>query len=393
MKPVVRNNDDKEKEPFILKVPIASSDNKKMRNRQINQSDHIDSTTFPDHVLKEKSIVHRTGYKWIFLILLLATITFRLHTRFFVMQRKHSGIFESIASRDYGHVNGIDELSAINDLVTSRCNVRMTEVCNNCENLNLGGIDRQGQRHWSKTVHENSDSAKSLHQELDVVFYGDSITEGWKGTSYGFDVGRKKSNPEVYESLFTLNRGGKYEGLVLGISGDTSANLLWRLQNGELPSSLNPTVFWLLIGTNDLGVSWCSAEVALIGILRVVEEIRAKKPGSIIVINGLLPRTFDTRKGFVTRKKNPGLGNKKNRPVLWNDIVEINKELEEYSKHHDGVEYFNPNGIFLVDETVSSKSPQINKRLMPDYLHPSARGYKTWGDKIVERLDHLIPKG
>ncbi len=36
------------------------------------------------------------------------------------------------------------------------------------------------------------------------------------------------------------------------IAGDTTRNLLWRLQNGEGPGSLSPKVAIVLIGTNDI---------------------------------------------------------------------------------------------------------------------------------------------
>ena len=89
-----------------------------------------------------------------------------------------------------------------------------------CENPMIGK-GRQGQRHWLKTSHENSDSIISLKDdEVDVIFYGDSITEGWKGTSYGFLNGRKKDNLQVFQSLFTTDGGGKFHGIPMGISGD-----------------------------------------------------------------------------------------------------------------------------------------------------------------------------
>jgi hypothetical protein len=40
--------------------------------------------------------------------------------------------------------------------------------------------------------------------------------------------------------------------LLLGISGDQTMHLLWRLQNGEGPAGLNPTSITLMIGTNDV---------------------------------------------------------------------------------------------------------------------------------------------
>merc|ERR1711862_1027682 len=73
---------------------------------------------------------------------------------------------------------------------------------------------------------------------------------------------------------------------------------LWRIQNGELPSYLNPKVFWLLIGTNDLAIKQCSEDVVLLGILRVIEEIQSLRPNAKIVINSILPMT-DDKKGRV----------------------------------------------------------------------------------------------
>lgn len=90
--------------------------------------------------------------------------------------------------------------------------------CKCLDPMQPGG--REGKLHWLKAVQENKDVASSDHEDADVVFYGDSITEGWRGTSYGFPNGRKENNLEVYNSLFSLEHGGKYKGLTLGISGD-----------------------------------------------------------------------------------------------------------------------------------------------------------------------------
>jgi lysophospholipase L1-like esterase len=39
----------------------------------------------------------------------------------------------------------------------------------------------------------------------------------------------------------------------LASTGDTTANLWWRLQHGELPTAAPPKAVVILIGTNDLG--------------------------------------------------------------------------------------------------------------------------------------------
>lgn len=57
--------------------------------------------------------------------------------------------------------------------------------------------------------------------ELDVVFVGDSITEQRQGTS------KRKSNDEytgikeVFDKTFTKDKGGEFNGIAMGISGDT----------------------------------------------------------------------------------------------------------------------------------------------------------------------------
>src|SRR5215218_636505 len=52
-----------------------------------------------------------------------------------------------------------------------------------------------------------------------LVFVGDSITDAWRG-------GEQNS---IYEE-----RWGKYNPLNLGISGDKTEHVLWRLEHGEL---------------------------------------------------------------------------------------------------------------------------------------------------------------
>ena len=174
---------------------------------------------------------------------------------------------------------------------------------------------------------------------------------------------------------------------------DQTADLLWRLQNGEMPQSLHPKVFWLLIGTNDMGNSWCSPEATLLGILRVVEEIRTQKPGTTIVVNSIFPRSYH-KKGYVSltkRFRDPAqLRHKDNPPSLWQAIQDINEKLKEYCAQHDNLEYFDVNDIFFMDASVPEKDLRLNHDLMYDYLHPSSVGYQLWGEKIVKKLDNLI---
>ncbi len=69
----------------------------------------------------------------------------------------------------------------------------------------------------------------------DLVFIGDSITDGWRGS------GGKKIWDEAFGPLKPLN---------LGIGGDRTQHVLWRLQNGEL-DGYEAKLAVIMIGTNN----------------------------------------------------------------------------------------------------------------------------------------------
>lgn len=86
--------------------------------------------------------------------------------------------------------------------------------------------------------------------------------------------------------------------------------------------TVEPRVWWLSLGMNDLGRMQCSEEVVVIGILRVVEEILTRKPGAKIVINSMLPMA-DIRGGIYPLMSDyrDAFRQYKGRPVLVNPAL------------------------------------------------------------------------
>jgi len=160
---------------------------------------------------------------------------------------------------------------------------------------------------------------------------------------------------------------------------------LWRLENGELPESLNPAVFWVLIGTNDFKDE-CSAEAIVMGIIRVVEEILLHKPSSTVVINQLFPRSKPYNMDGHVYVLPEG---SEDQPILQIYIDEINLALRAYANNRAGVEYYSTD-FFWVDPTASRLDKQIDTNLVPDCLHPYATGYELWAQEIVATLDSLL---
>lgn len=82
---------------------------------------------------------------------------------------------------------------------------------------------------------------------MQLLFYGDSITEALRGTKMG--APDTTDVPEAYNAFFRT----RFRTEALAIAGDQTRHLMWRLLNGESPRNTRAAVAVLLIGTNDLG--------------------------------------------------------------------------------------------------------------------------------------------
>ena len=203
------------------------------------------------------------------------------------------------------------------------------------------------------------------------MLLGDSITEHLAGTELGQAEETWEEHSAVFDRLFTKEGGGDIQGLALGIGGDGCAQLLYRLQHGQVVSTLTPKVWWILIGTNDLSDK-CSAEATLMGIVAVVEELLWQRPNDTIVINSILPRPRN-QMGTL-------------RGILWIKSDWINQRLECFAKGFPNVEYFDASDIFLNQDHTKA----IKNHYADDWIHPSAFGTQKWGQAIVKKVKELI---
>jgi len=163
-----------------------------------------------------------------------------------------------------------------------------------------------------------------------------------------------------------------------------------------MPKDLNPKVWWINVGIFDLARHECSAQVVLLGILRIVEEIRNKKPDAFIVIGGILPASTFNVDAKTKKKKFQRLKNRDGRVFkswssknVWPYIAIINHALKQYAKQHTWVTFFDTADIFTLK---SRKGLYINDKLMMDQLHPSTRGRKVLARKMGEQISMLIKR-
>jgi lysophospholipase L1-like esterase len=184
--------------------------------------------------------------------------------------------------------------------------------------------------------------------DIDVLFLGDSITDGWRG----------KAGKSVWDKAF-----GNLKPANFGIGGDRTEHVLWRIKNGEL-SGITPKVAVLMIGTNNTGSE--SADQIADGVTAIVKTIRDKSPTTKILLLAVFPRG----------KVIPNVGNTK--------IISINKTI---AKLDDG-----SNVKFLDIGEKFMKDGQIPANIMYDYLHLTEAGYQIWADAITPTLTQMLGK-
>lgn len=226
---------------------------------------------------------------------------------------------------------------------------------------------------------------------VDLLFLGDSITEGW-GT---ISPPKIKSDPNAGESadLYETFEGNAVwkkfyasrKPLNAGIGGDQTQNVLWRIDNGLIDSLLDehpPKLIVLMIGTNNTGPKGNTGEEIGAGIVAVVAKLRQKLPQTKILVLGVFPRANDdpaVSKSLPEdkRAKRGKLGERYAKLVIANAIA---------AKAADGkmVHYLDIGKKFL------DQDGQLPNNIMPDYLHLSPKGYEIWAESIEETVADLL---
>lgn len=184
---------------------------------------------------------------------------------------------------------------------------------------------------WAKDVQKDQGA---------VVFFGDSITQGWNSLATDFP-GMKVANR--------------------GISGDTTRGLRTRVQGDVI--ALKPRAVSILIGTNDLDQG-TPPDVVAQNLKVIVADLLHANPKLPIVINKVMPRGAQPGK-FPDQIK------------TLNSLFEM--EFDEY-----------PTVTFCDTWTLfDTGSGAPDKAIFPDMLHPNAAGYAKWTGVLKPILDRV----
>lgn len=194
---------------------------------------------------------------------------------------------------------------------------------------------------WFRNLWRKRRSAfaeQASRQQGAVVFFGDSITQGW-GDNF------RNQFPE----LLAANRG---------ISGDTTRGMLIRLADDVL--SLQPKAVVMLMGTNDLEEG-ASPDVIAANIRLIIERLHAHNANLPVVLCNVFPSS--------TSKKRSA-----------KDIKAINQLCAKLPLTFPQVRILDTWTLF------ANKQGDAKPEEFPDLLHPNDKGYAKWATALRPQL-------
>jgi lysophospholipase L1-like esterase len=184
--------------------------------------------------------------------------------------------------------------------------------------------------------------------DAELLFIGDSITQGWEG-----------SGKDVWQKYY-----GNRKAINLGIGGDKTQHVLWRLRNGNIDGLKGPKAAVVMIGTNNSSGEENTPEQIVEGVQAIVKELRDRLPGMKILLLGIFPRA-------------------ENMTTQRGKLAAINQVIQ---KLDDG------KNVFYLDigHKFLEKDGTLSASIMPDYLHPNAKGYEIWSEAMEPKLAELL---
>ena len=131
---------------------------------------------------------------------------------------------------------------------------------------------------WLDTHAKLVDFVKANQGPVDILLVGDSITQQW-GSQLDQGVFNDAWNKHFAD----------YKTINIGIGGDKTQNVLWRLDHGGV-DGLKPQLIVLMIGNNNM---FFTAETGIqpvaIGVQACVANLRRKFPKADIIVTKILP--------------------------------------------------------------------------------------------------------
>lgn len=180
---------------------------------------------------------------------------------------------------------------------------------------------------------------------VDLIYVGDSIVQH-------FD----NQGKEVWEQYYA-----RRNALNLGISGDRTEHVLWRLDHGNI-EGINPKLAIVMIGQNNGGLN--TGDEIGEGVIAIVVKLRAKLPNTKILLLGIFQR--------------------REHPTPERAVLARANEIASKLADNKTVFYMDINHLYVQPDG------SISRSLMYDFEHPTPLGHRVWAEAIESKVAELM---
>ena len=205
----------------------------------------------------------------------------------------------------------------------------------------LNFLDKSNNKTYEEKVADFKEENPKL-EKGQIVFVGDSITEGYNLKRYYRDL-----------DLKAYNRG---------ISGDSTQWLISRLHESVI--EIAPSKIVLMIGTNDVNTDVPEADV-LKNYRGVLETISITLPDAELYGVSIIPQNTNGYEDAMEKNER---------------IQRINAEIKKIVSEF-GYEYVN------IYDSLTDENGLLDEKYTPDGIHLDRHGYKGWTKIMKEFLD------
>jgi lysophospholipase L1-like esterase len=221
------------------------------------------------------------------------------------------------------------------------------------------GKDKKKSNPAAKSIERKDERSVKRHKAIlasvkkgdaQLVFMGDSITEGWLSTGRSLWKAR-------YEPLKAAN---------LGVVGDSTSHLLWRITKGGEMKGLKPKLVVLMIGINNVTNGHKPEQIAE-GVAALIKAIQDNHAATKV----LLVSTFPAGKAPAHKFRAP--------------VKALNALLARQADG-DRVRFLDVHGKFL------DAKGNLTGAIGSDGIHLTGKGYQVWADAIQPTIDSVVGK-
>ncbi len=190
-----------------------------------------------------------------------------------------------------------------------------------------------------------------INPKAEIIFLGSSTIEYWL-----------REGIDSWNLFFA-----PYQCLNFGIRGDTTGNLLWRLDDGLL-DDLHPKVIVLYVGVNNVGADKCLGVAAYQGNVAIIEKLRAIYPAEKTAIVVIPPLVANGRRmtSFKKLLESSNLGDNIHVISLDGYLSELIKEeylVDGLHLNQTGYEKITPPLAQFIKTIIQKKLNQVHGKL------------------------------